>query len=187
MIFSLKKGRHYDSIRASVLVGDPKVLKQATQHISAAIVGAPTPVKEEHPCKAHVLPRMDPSRRPYRRVASQLKTLLAVIEEQRIKNEENFASLETQMEASKNTTIKSLEEASDRQTKHEISMQQAIYRVETTTKAQSEGIEPQMTTQFAKLFAELTKMQGGKEQKDTKRSPAPSPDAAEPNKSAKTY
>ena len=55
-----------------------------------------------------------------------------------------------------------------------------------TTKAQSEGIEAQMTSQFAKLFAELSKMQNNKDHKDTKRSPAPSPDAAEPNKSAKT-
>ena len=112
--------------------------------------------------------------------------LLAVIEEQRIKNEEKFANIESQMESTKKATIQNLEEARNRQTKHEQSMQQAIQRVETNTKTQSEGIEAQMTAQFAKLFAELARMQGPKEQKDAKRSPAPSPDSVEPNKSAKT-
>ena len=182
-----KQGRHYDSIRESVLVGDPKVLKQATQHITAAIVGTPTPMGGRTVAQG---PRPPPQGPIQTAIQENSKTvedkLLAIIEEQRAKSEERFASIESQMEASKNTTIQGLEEAGDRQTKHEISMQQALQKVENSSKTQSEAIETQMNTQFTRLFAELAKMQGGKEQKDTKRSPAPSPDAVEPNKSAKT-
>ena len=70
-----RQGRHYDSIRESVLVGDAKVLKQATQHISAAIVGTPTPMGGR-PSNSGTRPPppMDPSKQPYKRMAKPWKT-----------------------------------------------------------------------------------------------------------------
>ena len=182
-----RQGKHYDNIRESVLVGDPKVLKQATHHISNAIIGTPTPMGGKPSNLGTRPPPHGPIQTAIQENGKTVEDkLLAVIEEQRIKNAEKFASIESQMESTKRATLQNLEEARDRQTKHEQSMQQAIQRVETNTKTQSEGIEAQMTAQFAKLFAELAKMQGPKETKDAKRSPAPSPDFAESNKSAKT-
>ena len=173
-----RSGKNQSSFRHAVVVGNPRVLKQATETIGSI----PQRVVAENP-EAQTSTARPPPQGPVQQMLQETnketeEKLMAIIQGNKRDTEDQIRALRQQLDETKSSNNAAIDELKQQQQHH----QQSLERVERATKTQAQSIEKQMSDQFAALFKELRGMKGTPE---GKRSPAPSPDG-EPNKAAKT-
>ena len=173
-----RSGRNVDSFRQAVLVGNPKVLRRASEAVTFAGAIPPGDVVESLPN-----PR-PPPQGPVQQLVTESKRetedrFTALFLEHKKQTEGKIEALQKKMEESKAKNDEAIAELRTSQQGH----QEALERVEQSGRVQSKALETQMADQFATLLREIRGMKGVPE---GKRSPAPSPDASEPSKSLKT-
>ena len=173
-----KPGRNQNPFRNAVVVGNPRVLKKATESIGN-LPQRTTSDMAETTTPAVRPPPQGPVQQLLQVTNKETEEkLMAIIQENKRDTEGQLQALRKQMDENKTSNGMAIESIKQQQREH----QQSLERVEQATKTQAHSIEQQMTEQFAALFKELRGMKGIPE---GKRSPAPSPEG-EPNKAAKT-
>ena len=173
-----KSGKNQSSFRDAVVVGNPRVLKKATETLG----NVPQRVVPEQPESFASMVRPPPSGPVQQMLQVTNKEtedkLMAIIQGNKRDTEEQLKALRQQLEETKTSGHTAIDHLKQQQQNH----QHSLERVEQATKNQAQSIEKQMSEQFAALFKEIRGMKGLPEGKGC---PAPSPEG-EPSKAAKT-
>ena len=173
-----RTGRNQDTFRRAVLVGNPKVLRRASEAVGHVLAA------EDGEFPQQIVPQRPAPQGPVQQLVSDRNRetedrITAMLNEHKKQTDQRMQDLQARIEENKGTNDRAIEELRTNQLGH----QQALERVEQTTKKQTQAIESQMSEPFATLLREI---RGMKSTPEGKRTPAPSPESLEPSKTAKT-
>ena len=167
-------GRHTDPIRNSVLVGNPRVLRQVSKGMD---VGASRHPVEHKPTTTERPPPAGPVQDLVdTKIRQSEEKILALLQDHRDKVTEQQNDIKT-MVAQNQEQCQTRFERIETNLKHqEQELTKALEDVKQSNQQGREALEKSMSEQFANMLRELGKM--------GKRSPAPSPESSEPSNKA---
>ena len=149
-----RSGKNQSSFRHAVVVGNPRVLKQATETIG----NIPQRVVVEHPevpTSAVRPPPQGPVKQMLQETSKETEEkLMAIIQGKKRDTEDQIRALRQQLDETRSSNNAAIDGLKQQQQHH----QQSLERVERATKTQAQSIEKQMSDQFAALFKELRGM-----------------------------
>ena len=167
-------GKYADPLRDAIVVGNPRVLRQATKGMdlgmSLQVPDPKTAIPERPPATGPVQDLVDV------KIKQSEDRLLTLLKEHREKVAEQQEEVKNMVQRNQEHNLEKFENLSTSLRHQELELSKALDDVKQSNQQGREALEKSMSEQFANMLRELGKM--------GKRSPAPSPEHAEPQSKA---